>query len=271
MNSRAVSACVPCFNNESTLAAVITSVLSQTVRIDDVIVVDDGSTDGSAAVARRCGARVVPLGRNLGRGSARARAVLEARHDFVLFVDATCTLPEDFVDRGSSWLADPTVAAVYARIDDPCPEGLVRRWRARHLFRTGAQGNLSRRGSLSTSGCLLRREAVLRVGNFDPRRKAHEDFDLGERLLAAGFDVVSDPALRIVSTSANTLGQVLERYWRWGGGDEPVTPLAYAKQIAYSIKVMARQDFQAGDLAAIPISLLTPHYRLWRSLCRRFA
>ena len=108
------------------------------------------------------------------------------------------------------------------------------------------------------------------VGNFDYRKGAREDADLGARLLAAGFDVISDPDLRIVSTAGNTLGQVLERYWRWNGGREgPVSLRWYVKQVAHSIKVMARQDLEARDLPAIPISLLSPHYQYWRTLfCR---
>jgi hypothetical protein len=148
--------------------------------------------------------------------------------------------------------------------------GLVRRWRARHLFRTAAPVGVSRQGSLSTGGCLLRRQTVLAVGNFDARLTSVEDANLGARLLAAGHDVVFDPSLRIISTAGNTLSQVLERYWRWGGGPDGAMSLRwYMKQVAYSIKVMALRDLEAGDPFAVPISLLSPHYQYWRSRARR--
>ena len=270
MASRPVSACVVCYNNETTLGETIRSIQSQTVGVDDLLVVDDGSTDGSAAVAAGLGARVISHPTNLGRGAARARAMREARHDLVLCVDATGTIDAEFVSRILPWFEEAHVAAVCSRIDDPRPRGLVRRWRARHLFRTGAQVSVARKASLITGGSVLRRAAILGVGNFDASLRYAEDADAGRRLLAAGHDVVFDPRVCMTSTTDNSLAQVLERYSRWSAAsDGSPSWHGYLRQIAYSIKVMARQDLSAGDPAAVAISLLTPHYHAWKTLLRR--
>lgn len=266
----AVSACIVCYNNEATLGETIRSLQSQTLRIDEILVVDDGSTDQSAAVAAALGARVISHPANLGRGAARAGAMIEARHDFVLCVDATGTIEPRFLSLVLPWFDDPLVAAVCSRIDDPRPHGLVRRWRARHLFRTGAQVSVARKASLITGGSVLRRAAILGVGNFNANLRFGEDADAGRRLLAGGFDVVFDPRVCMTSTTDNSLAQVLERYWRWSAASEDSPSWrGYLRQIAYSIKVMARQDLSAGDPAAAVISLLTPHYQAWKTLLRR--
>jgi glycosyltransferase involved in cell wall biosynthesis len=270
--STSIGACVVCYNNEATLGGTIHSIQGQTADIDELIVVDDGSTDGSAAVAAALGARVICHPSNLGRGAARARSMTEARHDLVLCVDATGTLDPEFVRLVLPWFDDASVAAVCSRIDDPQPEGLVRRWRARHLFRTGAGAAVTRGASLITGGSVLRRAAILDVGNFNSTLCYGEDADMGRRLLARGYDVVFDPRVRMTSTTGNSLGQVLERYSRWSAAsDESLSWSAYLRQVAYSIKVMARQDLSARDPAAVAISLLTPHYQAWRTLRRRSA
>jgi glycosyltransferase involved in cell wall biosynthesis len=267
-----ISACVVCYNNEATLGGTIQSIQRQTMDIDELLVVDDGSTDGSAAVAAGLGARVISHPRNLGRGAARARSMTEARHDLVLCVDATGTLDPGFLSLVLPWFADASVAAVCSRIDDPRPEGLVRRWRARHLFRTGARAAVTRRASLITGGSVLRRATILDVGNFDSTLRYAEDADVGRRLLARGYDVVFDPRVCMTSTSGNSLGQVLERYSRWSAASgESLSWNGYLRQVAYSIKVMARQDLSAHDPAAVAISLLTPHYQAWRTLRHRTA
>jgi glycosyltransferase involved in cell wall biosynthesis len=266
-----LSACVPCYNNEVTLAATLDSIRSQTIAVDDLIVVDDGSRDRSAAVARACGARVVQHATNLGRGAARARGLVETRHPLILFVDATAILPVDFVDGMLPWFDDAHVAAVCARIDDPHPDGVVRRWRARHLFRVGAAAKVAHRAGLITGGSMLRRKAVLEVGNFDPALRHGEDAELGRRLLAGGFDVVFDSRQRVSSTGANSLAQVLERYWRWNATGETMSWYQYLQQVAYSVKVLAREDLAANDPAAVPISLVAPHYQAWRALRHRTA
>jgi cellulose synthase/poly-beta-1,6-N-acetylglucosamine synthase-like glycosyltransferase len=198
--------------------------------------------------------------------------MLHAQHELVLSCDASNQLPSDFLQRALPWFADPQVAAVYGRIWQHQATSLADRWRGRHLFRVQEAMAVQHGALLSTYGCVLRREAVMHVGNFDPSLRHSEDAELGRRLLAAGFDVVFDPSLHVIAGVTNTLRQVLERYWRWHAGkNESISLRGYAKQIWYSIKVMAMRDLQDGDLLSVPISLLSPHYQFWRSWLRQYS
>ena len=265
-----VSVYIPCFNNEATLGAVIASIRAQTVPVDELLVIDDGSTDGSAKLAEALGARVIRHGSNLGRGAARARGMLEARHDLVLCCDGTKPISEDLLQRALPWFEDPIVAAVCGRMGSIRKDSTVQRWRARHLYKSEAIPVFSRSASLMTCGALVRKSLCEQVGGYDPALRHSEDADLGQRLLCAGYQVICDPGIVIFSDEADRLGKVLERYWRWHAGkDEALSVKAYLKQIVYSIKVMARQDLAACDLLAVPISLLSPHYQFWRSAWRR--
>lgn len=82
-----VSAVVPAFNEEKTVGAVV-RVLSLAPSVDEVIVVDDGSLDGTAKEAKRNGANVFSLPENAGKGSAMIRGVAMAKGSVILFVDA---------------------------------------------------------------------------------------------------------------------------------------------------------------------------------------
>jgi glycosyltransferase involved in cell wall biosynthesis len=245
------------------------SIRRQSVPVAEIILVDDGSTDNSCRIAEEFGARIIAHGKNLGRGAARAHAIKEATHDMVLSCDATNALASDFVARARPWFESPNVVAVFGRISQQDNSTVVQRWRGRHLFKSDLQQAVNRRASLSTWGALMRKSQVLAAGNFNCELRHSEDTDLGERLLAAGYDVVFDPGIRVLSLKNNTLWEVLERYWRWyAGKDESINLGCYFKQIVYSVKVMARQDCQARDLLSIPISLFSPHYQFWRSLWR---
>lgn len=267
-----VTAYVPCFNNAATVGQALSSLQAQLVPVAELCLVDDGSSDGSRAIARHMGIAVVALERNMGRGAVRAAAMDRAQHELVISCDATNLLPVDFLNRALPWFAEPQVAAVFGRIWQNQASSLADRWRGRHLFKVQERLALQHGALLSTYGCVLRRSAVLEVGNFDPSLRHSEDADLGRRLLAAGFDVIFDPSLHVIAGISNTKSQVLERYWRWNAGAlEQVTLRDYAKQVWYSVRVMVMRDLRDGDLSAISLSLLCPHYQFWKSWYRRYS
>ena len=70
----AVSAYVPCYNNAATVGQALRSLQAQRVPVDELCLVDDGSSDGSRAIAMHMGVPVVELQRNMGRGAVRAAA-----------------------------------------------------------------------------------------------------------------------------------------------------------------------------------------------------
>jgi glycosyltransferase involved in cell wall biosynthesis len=261
------TAYIPCYNAAATIRRAVESVLAQTIRPAETLIVDDGSIDGSTDAVRDLDVRVVALPRNAGRGAARARAMSEARHDYVLCCDATNILDPRFVEQAMAWFAGAQVAAVFGRITQGPGTSVVDRWRGRHLYKIDIAQQVNERASLGTGAALMRASAVESVGGYDRTLRHTEDADLGARLLAAGWSVVYDPRLTFTSISSNTLAQVLERHWRWHAGTVPTASWReYRKSIGYSIKCMARDDLRAGDPLSIPISLVTPHYHLWRSL-----
>jgi glycosyltransferase involved in cell wall biosynthesis len=91
-----VAVLVPAFNEQRTIEAVVTGALPH---VDSVLVVDDGSTDGTAEAARRAGAEVISHARNLGKGCAvrtGLERILTRGHTHVLLMDGDLQhLPAD--------------------------------------------------------------------------------------------------------------------------------------------------------------------------------
>jgi len=257
-----ISAYIPCYNNAKTLEVAISGIQRQSIKVDDLFVVDDGSKDASREIASALQVRVIEMKVNQGRGAVRARAMEEARHDFVLCCDATNRLQGDFLQLALPWFADAKVAGVCGRLMDLDISGALGRWRARHLFR---QDELlsSRRDNLSTWGTLMRKSAVMNTGNFNRKLRFGEDFELGKRLMAAGYETHFDPKLVVATQIRNNLAQTMERFFRWHAIESRgLTLHDFIRAQVLAIRVLAPKDLKNRDPLAAVISLLTPYYKI---------
>ncbi len=105
-NDLRVAAIVPAFNEEATLTEVL-SVLKATPGIGEILVVSDGSTDGTVEIARSMGLRTIHLRENQGKGRAMAIGVAHTDASVILFVDGDIlNLTEDLLTR----LIEPVVS-----------------------------------------------------------------------------------------------------------------------------------------------------------------
>ncbi len=199
MSAGRIAVVVPVFDGERHLAATLASVAAQTRVPDEVIVVDDGSRDGSAAVAERAGARVIRQA-NAGPAAARNRGVAATTCEWVAFLDADDLFAPDKLARQAAVLeAERDVAAV-------CSDAVILGGARDGERRSGGRpvparlrfGDLLEGNPVIASSVLARRQAMLAAGGFDedPVLVATEDYDLWLRMLdsaGASFAYVDAP------------------------------------------------------------------------------
>ena len=210
----------------------------------------------------------------MGRGFCRNFAIKNLTDPFILFLDATNTIKPGYVQLALSHFVDESISAVSGLIHN-CPHNdfFASKWRGRHLFKQEHNfGNSPHyASSLTTYGTIFKRSAVLDSGNFNVNLKHSEDKDLGQRLFASGYKIIGDPKLVVYSIKKESLLSVLERYWRWyGGEDESMSFHDYWKAIKASIKPMIQEDLKAKDWGTAFISFICPHYGYLRYLYRKF-
>ena len=165
----------------------------------ELIVVDDGSTDESAALAQRMGARVVRHDRPLGPAAARNLGATLAAAPLIFFLDADVAVHKGTLSLGiARFAADPSLTALFGSYDDrPSSRGVVSQFRnLLHHFvhQQGTFHDNTRPAHTFWTGCgMIRRQVFLDFGGFDPRlypRPAIEDIELGYRLTRCGHRIV---------------------------------------------------------------------------------
>ncbi|MEM1428903.1 MAG: glycosyltransferase family A protein [Pseudomonadota bacterium] len=205
-----VSVLISNYNGARFLGAALESVLAQSHRVLDVIVVDDASTDGSRALLQEMAAtdpRLTPIAtsRNAGPAAARNVAIDAARGDWLAIVDADDLIHPERIARllsaaratGADLIADDLV-----QFGDPATAGqtLLTSHKVRGAPRIGAddllRSDVAGMGpaSLGYLKPLIRRDALAAL-RYDESLRIGEDFDLYLRLLLRGtkFHVVPDP------------------------------------------------------------------------------
>lgn len=274
-----ISAFVPCFNQLSYLENVIHSILKQKVNFKEILIIDDGSDsfEKSRFYNKLPSSKINLITHkvNKGRGYCRNFALKRLNSEFVLMIDSSNRLPTNFIKDAIPNFDDPRVSAVSGLIhNDPQVCNFASHWRTRHLFKQYYNfGTVVHEAkSLTTYGTILRRSAVLDVGNFNPKLKHTEDNELGKRLLSAGYKIIGDPNLIVYSMKKDTILSVLERYWRWyGGSNEKFSLKDYWHAIKASFRPMMQEDIKAYDWKSVIISFICPHYGLIRHICRRIS
>jgi GT2 family glycosyltransferase len=165
----------------------------------ELIVVVDGSTDGSAEIAQASGAIVIQNATPLGPAAARNQGAQAASAALIFFLDADVAVHRMTLARAHArFTNDPTLAALFGSYDDqPAAPGVVSQYRnLLHHFvhQTGSFVEDVRPAHTFWTGCgAIRRDVFLEFGGFDPRlypRPAIEDIELGYRLTRAGRRIV---------------------------------------------------------------------------------
>jgi len=181
-----VSIVVPVYNAERTLVATLRSVWAQTCGDFELLVVNDGSTDGTAALlAGQSDPRLRVISqRNAGVSASRNRGVAEARGEFVAFLDGDdLWTPDKLQAQVAALQGAPDAALVYSWTDLIDEAGRVIQ-RGSHVVANGrVYPLLASRNFLDCGSTpLIRRSALIEAGPFDETLKGGEDWDLWLRL-----------------------------------------------------------------------------------------
>lgn len=219
-----VSVVIPARNEAELIARVVSAVHAQASRAREVevVVVDDGSTDDTAAIARAAGARVIearPRGERGNCAAARNRGAAESRGDPIVFLDADCIVGDGWLEhllaaheRGAAVvggsLALPAGLAATARCDFYCGWYLIHPRAPAGWVPHHPPPNLS-----------VRRAAFFATHGYmteSPYDFANEERFWQSELKAAGQRIYFEPRAVAFHYNHAGFGNLLRRNYRWG-------------------------------------------------------
>ena len=211
-----VSVVIPAYNAERFLGEAIESVLAQAYGPVETIVVDDGSTDDTAAVARSYDGVKVIVQENGGPAAARNRGFAAANGDFVAFHDADDTMTPDKLEiQAGRLIADEGAEMVVGEQEIVVEPGAeLPFWHEASEARIGLPArppDLADEPLIHPMTMVIRREVFDLVGEFDGAMQPAEDLDWVLRAAEAEIEIVRLPTVVLRRrVHADSLTQDLE-------------------------------------------------------------
>jgi len=254
-----IAVIIPTFNHAHFLADAIRSVLAQTRPADEIVVIDDGSTDDPAAVVAKFQSVKLIYQTNRGLAGARNTGLRNCTSDYVIFLDADDLLLPQAIEAGLSCMADrPECAFVYGGHRLTSMDGRPLSPDSYHqIFGDAHLALLSENNKIvSIASVLFRRKCLLAENGFDETLRRCEDYDLFLRLayrhpIAGHPTIVTEYRRHEQNMSGNyaaqleTVLQVLDRHEKRIAIDR-ATRVAFRKGRAHVHYVYVAQMLSAA-------------------------
>jgi len=206
---------IPCYNAARFLGNLLESLFEQTRPPDEILVIDDGSTDATREIAKSYDVGLVEHDGNLGLARARNTALQHATGDIIVYFDAD-TLPDrKNIERMLAEYRNPEIAAVGGQELFSRSSRRADLWRNLFWRQTHGHKRIDSVWMLMGLCCSYRKEVLVEMGGFDEEYTTNgEDVDVGLRLRKAGYHLKYLPEISVFHRRKDSLHSLLSLAYR---------------------------------------------------------
>lgn len=265
-----ITVAIPCYNGAAFIGQTIEAILSQSRPPDDVILIDDGSTDASAEIISGYPVRLVRHAKNQGLSAGRNTALENTRTEYIVYVDADAyadpemlaALEEEFCQAG----ADPMFAGAGGQGLEAVQDTVYDHWRSLHASQSFGPQRIERMEYLAGLCMGYRTHVLKEAGGFYPMFRTNgEDMDMGWRLNDAGYHLIYTPKARVYHQRRDdhaSLRRMMYQWYYWAfiskkkNGRQPWNLISGTlRRMVYSDTVVDLIRYRSPALARLDVEL----------------
>jgi len=262
-----VSAYIPAYNAEKTIEPCIKSLLNQSIKFDDIIVIDDASADNTKAIAESLNVRVISNKRNSGLSYSRNIGIAHCRSELIAGIDSDVSLQRDWLDNLVKEFKNRSIVGVGGKLIET-DKSLAGYWKKEHLRQDWGENEIIDPNYLSGSNTIFKKKILKRLKFNKKYRKAFDDVDFCQRVMKLG-NIKYCPKAKAFHLSNDSLLSLLRKKWNYGfyNRAEPKQILNILKNFLTNIKTsisFSSLDWKQPKL--LIIDFLLPLGRLYLDL-----
>lgn len=267
-----VSLYMPCHNVESYIEKSLAGVLDQTCPLDEIIIIDDGSTDATAKITSEYPVELIKHDSNRGLAAARNTGIKSSKNAFVASLDADCVPKDDWLENLMKNFTHKETVGVGGKLIERRSRSPADKWRSLHMKQHWGNEKMINPNFLFGSNTVFRKEVLLSIGGYDEKFRTNaEDVDLSSHLRNRGYTLIYDPIGVVEHIRKDTIDSALRTYWGWYYTTEKCSTLKDVYGLFLRNRALARtlikQDINI-DKRLVLMDAMLPFYFLILDLKR---
>jgi glycosyltransferase involved in cell wall biosynthesis len=274
-----ISLYIPCYNAEKSINDCLQSVFNQSYKIDEILIIDDGSQDRTVEIAERYPVRIIRHKQNKGLAACRNTAFRKANNEFIASLDSDCIADPKWLTQLVNCFSDDDIAGAGGILIDRYTLSTADTWRSVHMAQHWGAELIEYPPFLYGNNTLFRKKSIEKAGFYNEKyRTNYEDLDICMRIYNCGFKLIYNPKAHVEHLRKDTIKSVLFSYWSWFYYKYMMSnqinrlslriAVMLGRMVEYTeiSEVFFREDFREGEYKLLPIDVLFILYCWWFEL-----
>ena len=213
---------IPCYNSEKTIFQCIKSLKDQSLKPDEIILINDSSTDKTVEIAKKLKIKICNHKTNKGIAAARNTALKIYKNNLVAGIDSDSVADKDWLKLLYKTMKEEKAVLVGGNVDETI-KTFADKWRSIHMNQGWGDKKIINPNYIAGNNFLCSKKELLNIGGYDETFKTnYEDVDISQRLKYNNDKIIYEPKAKVQHFVEDNTKTVLDRHWRYMFWDYPV-------------------------------------------------
>lgn len=264
-----ISLYIPVYNDKKHLKKCLDSVLIQTYPVDEIILIDDGSTGNLEEIISSYPVKIITHKKNKGIAAARNTALKNVKNNLLASLDSDTAASPKWLETLIKHIRRKNVAGAGGKLIETNKKGIANKWRTIHMQQSWGDKILKNPPFLYGNNCLYKKPILEKLGGYNNKYKTnYEDYAISKKIMENHHQLIYTPSAKVYHYRKDTITTVLTAFWRWifFQYPPPNNINCLIKKIISNFRLslsFSRRDISSANFNLLFLDLFMGYYHSW--------